>query len=283
MSAPALFIGVVSHPNSHYRQAQGPNGLAAQIAAQLPECVVQVNTRNLWTEEGGVVPPGAERDSRKAEIDFERRWADYLRVGRTTPWYLRIAARKARLAIQRFSESSSAVQRLLDIEYSHRDLLERGVASGAKSVLILEDDAQCPDIKDLVEGVAGLLDRRPALINLSHSYSMDTLALTHLFKPAPGARWSGSESRVLLSSELLVTNTVCALMYSHDFARDLAAELSRMPLFPVLPIDWKVNKAITQLAPEATGLSCWWVEPAPITQASMHATSERSSLDIIER
>ena len=283
MSAPALFIGVVSHSNSQYRQAQGPGGLATQVASRLPDCVVHVNTRNLWTEEGGVVPPGAEHDSQAAEIAFEGNWARYLGVRRGPEWYLRIAARKARLATRKFSESRNAVRRLLDIEYSHRDLLERGVASGAKSILILEDDAQCPDIEDLVAGLTGLLDQHPALTNLSHSYSIGSLGLGHLFEPATGSSWKGSARRVLLTSDLLVTNTVCALLYSRDFAHALATELARMPLFPVLPIDWKVNKAITQLAPGDVGASCWWVESAPIVQASMHATGNRPGLDIIER
>lgn len=282
MSAPALFIGVVSHPNSRYSQSQGPDGLAAQIAARLPSCVVHVNTRNLWTEEGGIVPPGAERESHAAEIAFEEDWARYLGIRRGPDWYLRIAARRARLATRKFNESGKAVRRLLDIEYSHRDLLERGVASGAQAILILEDDAQCPEIDDLVAGLSGLLDQRPALTNLSHSYSIDTLGLGHLFEPGQGAHWSGSLPRVLLKSDSIVTNTVCALLYSPDFAQAIATELARMPLFPVLPIDWKVNKAITQLAPGDLGSSCWWVEPAPIVQASMHATGNGPGLDIIK-
>lgn len=282
MSAPALFIGVVSHPNSSYSQAQGPDGLAAQIAARLPGCVAQINTRNLWTEGGDVVPAGAERESQAAEIAFEEDWARYVGVRRGPEWYLRITARKARLATRRFSDSGGAVRRLLDIEYSHRNLLERGVASGAESILILEDDAQCPNVEDLVDGLTGLLEQRPALTNLSHSYSIGSLGLGHLFEPATASKWKGAATRVLLTSDLLVTNTVCALLYSREFAHELSTQLARMPLFPVLPIDWKVNKAITHLSSGGEHRSCLWVDPAPIVQASMHAKSVQPSIDIIK-
>ena len=57
-------------------------------------------------------------------------------------------------------------------------------------------------------------------------------------------------------------------MYSRTFAQELLDVFEQLPLFPVLPIDWKVNKAITEL--DRSERQCWWVQPPPITQGSMH-------------
>ena len=42
---------------------------------------------------------------------------------------------------------------------------------------------------------------------------------------------------------------------------------------PVAPIDWKLNRALMELWRDgALGPSdCWWVEPGPIVQRSMHS------------
>jgi hypothetical protein len=49
--------------------------------------------------------------------------------------------------------------------------------------------------------------------------------------------------------------------------------MDALPVDPVLSIDWKLNVAVMNLfeANKIDGLECWWVEPAPITQMSMHS------------
>jgi hypothetical protein len=53
----------------------------------------------------------------------------------------------------------------------------------------------------------------------------------------------------------------------------LVTELKALPMEPVLSIDWKLNVALMNLyeANKMGDHDCWWVEPAPIKQMSMHS------------
>jgi hypothetical protein len=70
-----------------------------------------------------------------------------------------------------------------------------------------------------------------------------------------------------------ITNTVCAILYSREFLTTLVQELEALPMEPVLSIDWKLNVALMNLfeSNKLDGFECWWVEPAPIKQMSMHS------------
>ena len=83
-------------------------------------------------------------------------------------------------------------------------------------------------------------------------------------------------ARGVLSGRLPVTNTVCAILYRTSFLRELLAVWAELPVEPVIPIDWKLNKALMML--HGRGLlpagSAWNVEPAPIVQMSMAEAPE---------
>lgn len=270
MTAPSLFIGVVSHPNSRFAEAQAEQGLGSALSRHLAGSKLGVFTRNLWSESGSQTPVGAGEDSLRSEIEFERTWAQYLGVPLSARWRLRLLARKLRARSRVMSGKTPDAVRLLNIEMSHRHLLRQGLDTGTNHILILEDDAQCDDVADLASGLHGLLASEPSpdLVNLSYSFSIGELGVDHLFSPESGMHWPGTRQRKILTSSKLVTNTVCALMYSRTFAQELLDVFEQWPLFPVLPIDWKVNKAITEL--NGSDRQCWWVDPPPITQGSMH-------------
>ena len=166
------------------------------------------------------------------------------------------------------------VSRLLNIEASHHDLMKRGLESGSDYVLILEDDAFSDQLADLANGISGLMkaSSTPAFVNLSESFSVSELGVGHLLTVKADTLWKGDDSRVVYLANRPITNTVCAILYSREFLANVVQEMEALPMEPVLSIDWKLNVALMNLY-EADGLGdleCWWVEPAPIKQMSMH-------------
>ncbi len=167
----------------------------------------------------------------------------------------------------------STVERLLNIELAHQDLLHQGGASKAPWILIIEDDALSTNIEDLADGIAKLLEQakpRVQFINLSESFEVAELGIDHLLRDSRYS-WHGSVERQVLSAERPVTNTVCAIAYRSSFAEHLLSAYASMPLRPVVPIDWKLNQALMSMyaSGSLTADSCWWVVPGPIDQLSM--------------
>ncbi len=271
-----LFIGVVSHEGSRFARSQGTEGLAARLSTSLTErgvsCTVVVNTENLFR---GTVTPHDVQRSLTAQLALDRQWAIYLDRPRGVSWWGGQALRWAHRAQQRIQAPGvGMVTRLMNIELSHVDLLRRGRASEAPWILILEDDADAPDVDDLADGLLGIMHaagRQPGYVNISHSFSAAELGVSHLLSPVEGVRWQGDRLRTILGARKPVTNTVCAIAYRSSFVDDLLRAFDELPLDPVVPIDWKLNLALMALQREG-GLGagdCWQIDPAPILQLSM--------------
>lgn len=279
MANPPLFIGVVSHVDTAYRISQGPAGLAAQLGVTVPGTVIHVNTDDLLDEQVLLDPrlratPRVVQESLSAELEVEQRWAHYLGVAHTLRWRWNRILRRARRTMQRvFPPDTATIERLLNIELSHIDIMQRGWNSGAPWVLILEDDAVCEQIGDLADGLTGLMASLPpdSFVNLSRSFPLETLGISHLVRPSSQI-WNGSVRRHVLHSDRPTTNTVCAILYSRQSLGVLLNLLAQIPPLPVIPIDWKVNAALMRACTQSTGLgsSSWFVEPPPIAQSSMH-------------
>ena len=270
-----VFIGVVSHARSRFADAQGPEGLALRLAKALHDIglgtSVQVNTANLLDESVLPITPELMRESPAEELRIERDWAHFLGQDRRPDWWLRHAMRWAKLSLSRARQPNpSAVRRLLNIELSHVDLMRRALDAGSSWALILEDDAGADDVIDLAAGLRGLLESAdpPAFINLSTSFTIDQLRVAHLMEPAIGVEWLGATPRTVLRARRPVTNTVCAIAYRREFLGDLVPAMDALPMTPVAPIDWKLNRALMALARQSP--ECWWVEPGPVLQRSMH-------------
>ena len=150
-----LFIGVVSYEGSRFALNQRDNGLAFVLqrafSASGVSCEVSVNTRNDWTPELLNITTGVALASARASLAFEQNWQYYLDEETPSPFLTRarkfceFRARRWALGLKSkkrpFRTSSiTAVQRLANIELSHTHLWQQGIASGARWVLILEDD-----------------------------------------------------------------------------------------------------------------------------------------------
>ena len=256
--------------------SQGDDGLAARLGAALPGVRVKVNVADLLDDTSTPITPAMVQAALTEELRLDLRWSRYLGRSGDPRWWLVYTVRWMRRGWLRLRPPDpSLVRRLLNIELSHRDLINAGLEAGADWLLILEDDAFASDISDLADGLSGLMEEKPGpdFVTISRSFTVRELGIGHLLRPVTTTSWQGAVPRSILRSERPVTNTVCAILYSARFAEDLVAAFDNLPMQPVVPIDWKLNQALVlmfetgQLRPGG----CWLVEPPPITQLSMQA------------
>lgn len=279
MSSLNLFIGVVSYSRTEFPVSQGPQGLGQQLASELSSHSGIRTSIHIIGEDldksGVVANRRTVQRSLTSELHAEERYSKYISRPQYIKNSLRLGARWAmRVKHSLKSPDPQLVSRLLNIEASHCDLMKRGLESGSDYVLILEDDAFSTQLTDLADGISGLMNASttPAFVNLSESFSVDELGVRHLLTDKTDTPWRGDECRVVYWPSRPITNTVCAILYSREFLASVVQEMEALPMEPVLSIDWKLNVALMNLyeTRKLDGLECWWVEPAPIKQMSMH-------------
>ena len=233
-----------------------------------------VNTRNLFDEEEVPLTPKMARASIREEIRLESRWFEFLERDDKLTHLGRILGRRAQFLLDwKRNSQDRELRRLLNIEFSHVDLYRRAVESRATWAIILEDDAVGSDVSDLVSGLLALAESGTniKMINLSESFTLDQVGVRHLLGPIEGLSWSGTAVRAVLGSRKPATNTVCAIAFRTDFLAEVLADFDSQPIFPVVPIDWKLNASLMRLYESgAIGVNeCLFIEPAPIIQLSM--------------
>jgi hypothetical protein len=278
MSLEHVFIGLVSHAKTSFPENQGSEGLAAKLHQSFRDCGIrselQVNTSNLFDENCYPLTPEMARDSVKAEIRLESRWADFLGRRDSFREMRRLLGRSAKyLASRQEYSQTKDLRRLLNIEYSHVDLYRKAVDSGAKWAVILEDDAASIDAHNLATGLAGLFMAKSdtKIINLSASFPLALIGVQQMLTVENKVRWEGPSARIVYQSERPATNTVCAIAFRTDFLAQILADFDSQPTEAVVPIDWKLNSTLMRLwDAKAIGPNeCWFIEPAPVIQLSM--------------
>lgn len=274
MGVPDLFIALVTHSQSTFPDARSAGGAAARIAQAFESrglaVELVVEDRNLWTFAEGTASPGL-RSSYREELLEEWRWRGFL-GNRSWAWMARQGLRLGASFLRsgRGDEAGNR-RRLLNIEMAHRSLWVQGLQSGAEMILVIEDDADLEDAEDFADGATGLLNASWSYVNLSLSFDINELGVSELLEVSE-ASWAGSVNRSVFRALRPVTNTVCALAYRREFLATLVSHWEAMPMEPVLPIDWKMNRALREmvesgdLAPD----SSLWVEPGPLVQRSLH-------------
>lgn len=281
MEESSVFFGLVSHAQSKFISSQGADGLASRIYEAFSRegfsCVLQINDRNLFDESPHEITAKMARDSVKAEIRLESAWLKFLQKPDQFRQNFRIFARRiSAWARTRRNSNPKEIQRLLNIEASHLDLYRNAILSGCDWVIILEDDAFTSDVPDLVAGLLGIFASESDVkyVNLSASFSLNSLGIIHLLSRDGGSRWSGSVPRQILQSMRPATNTVCAIAFKAEFLRQLVTTMESQPQRPIIPIDWKLNDALIRLwnSGQIGPRQCWFVEPAPIDQLSMRSS-----------
>ena len=274
-----IWIGVVSYVGSRFPNSVGDTGLARRLQREFAALDTSVSVRINTANEGrlyGLAPTRRTvKSSIRAQLGLRRRWHRYLNgtPGATSIITDVMASAKAAFQLAH-PPPTRTVERLLDIEASHRKLLSEACHSECDWVLILEDDAEAEDVAELALGLVSLMTEAPAsvqYVDLSSSFDWKQLGIEHLIREQTALRWGGANSRQILTSQRPVTNTVCAVLYRRSFATVLTEHLDSLPIEPVVPIDWKMNAAIMdmwvqgQLQADASLM----LQPAPIVQLSM--------------
>ena len=280
-----VFVGLITHPRSRFPQAQGPAGLLATIAEKLPNEGLSVATdvcsEDLVTPGQLSITPKSVRASIAREMEIENQWREYLNEAPahvTTRTFL--AARKVsrllktappwRRSFQDSDKAAKALTRLANIELAHLTVMHHAAESGAPWALLLEDDAVAPDpdtfVADLAEFLIKSQDSAHSLsmMNLSESFSIEQLGIQRLLSEQVQKSPRSWPSRV---SAKHVTNTVCAVLYQRNFLEDLLSIIDRIPLEPVVPIDFKINDALMRGEGQLPGTT-WVCSPAPLIQDS---------------
>jgi hypothetical protein len=285
--APRVFIGVVTHEGSRFRERATAqlDELAGRARARGWDVDTWVNALDGYSSEAFPLTRTVILRSAMDQAKLEYRWRRYLvdaealspsrRLGR----WARDAALLAGTATVRSArylgpwpfapvdrlEGAAAVVRLLNIDLSHLDLLRS--AQGADWALILEDDAQAAGgaaaMDRVIDAFEALAESPVAFISASRSIAHDDLGVTDLLGPAVDG---------LRSPLVPITNTVCAVGYSAAMLDWLPGAIEGPGLMPAVPIDWRLNRAVMEAV--ATGrlgpASCIWLDPAPFVQGSMH-------------
>jgi len=227
---------------------------------------------------------GALRASIRTEYAVEASWRSHLRSeakGSQVPIDLKIRKALALLRARAWGKSGSKASkrgqrrllRLANIEAAHMAILTSAADSGCQWALVLEDDAVAANVPALADALVAHLSGwnatdQPEYVNMSESFSLSKLGIDHLMKHH--GTWDSACA--VLSAERPVTNTVCAILYRSTFLKDLLRTFQKIPMEPIVPIDWKLNAALMRLVREGRIGSgdCFTLEPAPIRQSSMH-------------
>lgn len=286
-----MFLGLVTHRATRFPESRSEAGLVEQVRQGLQhrEFTATVSIHDADHFDSALVPLTVDevRASITAELDLEQRWRVYVRPERagiplTAFMGLRRLYRHLRLAppwqgaTAASAQGAAMLRRLVNIEMAHLHLMREAIEHGSDWALIVEDDAQSDDPRAFAQSLADFIGAhgqasQPRYVNLSRSFASDPLGIDRHLTPV--GTWAG-DIRVL-SSDRPLTNTVCAILYRTDFLRQLMPVLDSIPVTPVLPIDWKLNKALLEL--HERGVlgqgDCWFVEPGPLTQGSMHTNA----------
>jgi hypothetical protein len=287
-TTPDLFLGLVTHRNSAFNSSGEATRALENLSLKLEGLGLQVETlvsdRDDYTSENFPISTDSLILAAKAQSQLERDWRLFLssRAGFAVP--IRFAKQAAthvlyqvmltkRLRGAKGASASQAVkayQRLINIDLSHRRILEEGLKSGASVIVVLEDDASELNVQQ-VQVFADVIrlarDQGVDFINLSESISLQDLGVTRIL--SRGTIIPGMNENQVIAMDTPVTNTVCANIYGSNFATLFASYLIEDRLTPVIPIDWRLNQVLM----EHPDTRCWWVRPGLFLQRSMHAIS----------
>ncbi len=182
-----------------------------------------------------------------------------------------------RFIYQIFTKSrnfSNSKIRIRNIEESHKNLLNKFLASDSEYLIIVEDDFKNLykiDIQEILSKILGIAEREEniKILNLSRSFSIDELKIRYLVKY--------KYTKIGFEQELLildypVLNTVCATLYKKNVIKSILEELSYLESFSLIPIDEKINIILYQLIRKnILSLQCYAsINPGIFSQGSIH-------------
>lgn len=270
-------IGLVTHANSRFNR----NGASVQQLHDLREELVnrgfQVNAvisdRNEFTERGEKLRLRDQVSAAYHQSKLESQWKRYLRGFCETHQGLQLKdyVQGVGMFVKRlflYIKNRSIVNRLMNIDLSHLRLLREG--HEADWVVILEDDAFAPSVADAAHSIGATIDALKStdmiFVSLSESFTATSLGIEQIIEQAVKVDIDCPAAE-LMQVPLPITNTVCANLYSTEFAAMFRDSLEGTSLLPSYPIDWRLNKLLLEVSQKSIG--CYWLRPGVFLQGSM--------------
>ena len=277
------FLGLVTHPASRFNSRGEATEQLRSVAAVLEraghDVSYLVSDRNDYNSQELTLGIGSRMWSAWAQAQTERRWRRYLVTGPEqgpsgAGWDIQRAASTVRRCLSAAGFpgaggdlSEAGLRRLLNIDLSHLRLWRAARATEADIAIILEDDAVWNSELD-PRDICALLDQFPttdrSFAVLSQSLSISELAVDTVH--SVGAK-KIQDNGALTEFATPITNTVCANAYSLHMVDLLLSSIQEDSLLPVQPIDWRLNQVLIG----HSGVRCFWADPAPFIQSSMHS------------
>jgi hypothetical protein len=281
-----IFVGLVTHPESRFNGAGEAmaelNFVAGALGSAGHEVVSLVSDRDDYDSNQYPLNVSRRLTSAWKQAELETRWRRYVASGgrQSTPstWDVERVLASARRCLSAVGIpkagrdlSEAGLRRLINIDLSHLRLWSAAIHEEADVVLVMEDDARFDsslNTAQFVEMLTTFPREGLGFAVLSKSLSAQKLGLA---SHATVAGRVNAEHQYWVEMSPAVTNTVCANAYSLAMARKLVDEIDSSGLFPVHPIDWRLN----QFLMNTSGVRCFWAEPAPFVQASMHGSGDQ--------
>lgn len=297
MDGSVLFVGLITHHGSEFnRNGEAKQTIASiesSMVAQGVACSSLISDRDDYSAIDYPLTRSCLLSSALFQSWLEFRWRRYLARARSNPLrsfprdvavLVVMSVRRVRsyLGLNPFRQAttmpgSRKVIRLLNIDLSHLRVYRAALQTNAIGTLVMEDDATQTHGEVTIATLSVLLSKlemnRPTLVNLSESISMAELGVSGIVsEPKP---LSGVKGIEICSCVRPVTNTVCANLLSRRFVELLVADIDKRGLFPVIPIDWRLNRMILEAWKSGSldSTSCSWIRPGIFLQGSMHPSA----------
>ena len=175
--------------------------------------------------------------------------------------------------------------RILNITSSHLKLIREAIEHDFDGILILEDDADFQSSELLGSFLDKLLEISAALtvrehyVDLSESFSLLQLGAENLITPSESQKIVIQDNVFCVDKmKVPITNTVCAVFYSLEFARVLEKQLTKKltkRFEKYIPIDWLINKILIELYNDNHRVSCYTTNPGFFRQQSIHGSTNQ--------
>ena len=287
-----VYLGVVTHPSSSYSTKHIEQFYISSLSKNSDSTRVKLNilSENAH-DESEVSLLGILINAVNISI-LGVKWQRYLGAKkRFTLWQLVIYIKTfGKLSLRLLNPTSMRIEkskalRILNITSSHLKLIREAIEHDFDGILILEDDADFQSSELLGSFLDKLLEISAALavrehyVDLSESFSLLQLGAEHLITPSESQKIVIQDNVYCVDKmKLPITNTVCAVFYSLEFARVLEKQLSKKlnkRFEKYIPIDWLINKILIELFNDNYRVSCYTTNPGIFRQQSIHRSTNQ--------
>jgi GR25 family glycosyltransferase involved in LPS biosynthesis len=166
----------------------------------------------------------------------------------------------------------------MSITQGHLGLFKEAVMSGADTIVIFEDDSDFSNFtiqaKQLIDVIENSQKSRNSevFVDVSVSFSWESLGVTHLFDTACNENFMKKGSPSIMRARKPVTNTTSAVLYNKTILISLIPfleEKTRNRFFQFVPFDHLINLYFVMQKGASKSIDCFHVVPGIFPQLSL--------------